>query len=255
MLQRLPLLLIKSLISVESFDGLQRGLVHAISTANNVDVPALDYGHGMIMSGLLQVANFCPLVFRNVVHFAFFWCLIGILWADCINEILGFVIKFSVEMRQLMTWSCIIHEGLLFNLIGQLIDDPALIWEHASDIVFLLLSSDEEYFILTLDWSEFLGQNFGVSDWNFYCCLGIKLMDEQAFLLLIIVVKTRLDTSQNIVWLKGNDIVQESSEFIYFWFHIDLRSGVELHKVDMTIDFVFELIIFSIKISDKMFLL
>ena len=158
-------------------------------------------------------------------------------------------------MRQLMTWSCIIHEGLLFNLIGQLIDDPALIWEHASDIVFLLLSSDEEYFILTLDWSEFLGQNFRVSDWNFYCCLGIKLMDEQAFLLLIIVVKTRLDTSQNIVWIKGNDIVQESSEFVYFWFHIDLRSGVELHEVDMAIDFVFELIIFSIKISDKMFLL
>ena len=80
-------------------------------------------------------------------------------------------------------------------------------------------------------------------------------MDEQAFLLLIIVVKTRLDTSQNIVWLKGNDIVQESSEFVYFWFHIDLRSGVELHEVDMAIDFVFELIIFSIKISDKMFLL
>ena len=173
MLQWFPLLLIKCLVSIKSLDGLQGCLIHAISSTDHINVSGFNYGHSMVMPRLLKVTNFCPFILWNIIHFAFLWCVIWIFRTYSVNEIFRLVIKFSVEMSELMTRSCVVHKRSFFYLICKFIDNVALVWEHASDIVLLLFSTDEKDFVLTLDRCEFLWQNFSVSDWNFDCCLSI----------------------------------------------------------------------------------
>ena len=78
-----------------------------------------------------------------------------------------------MEMGELMTRSCIIHESFLLYFVCQFIDNVALIWKDTSDIILFFLPSNKENLVLTLNGCEFLGQNFSVSDWNSDCCLGI----------------------------------------------------------------------------------
>ena len=80
-------------------------------------------------------------------------------------------------------------------------------------------------------------------------------MDEQTFMFFIVVVQSWLDTGQNVIGLKTNNVVQESPKFVYLRFHFDLRSGVHLHRINVRVDHVFELIIPLIEVQDKMFLL
>jgi len=121
-----------------------------------------------------------------------------------------------MQVRQLMARSSVVHKCALLDLVGQLINHVALVGEHGPNIIFLLLSTYEKNLVLTLNGSEFLGQNFSVSDRNFYCCLGVQLMNEQTFLLLVVVVQARFDRSKDVIWLERNHIMEETSKFVYF---------------------------------------
>lgn len=166
-------MLIKCLISIKSLDGFQGCLIHAVSATDHINVSWFNYGHSMVMPRLLKVTNFCPFILWNIINFTFLGCVIRIFRTYRVNEIFCLVIKFSVKMSELMARSCVVHESSFFYFVCQFIDNVALVWEHASNVVFFLLSTDEKDFVLTLDRCEFLWQNFSVSDWNFDCCLSI----------------------------------------------------------------------------------
>jgi hypothetical protein len=82
------------------------------------------------MAGLLKVTNFCPLILRNVVHFAFLRGLVGILGADGVNKIFCLELKLSVEMCELVAGTSVVHEGALLDFVGTLIYNVALIGKH-----------------------------------------------------------------------------------------------------------------------------
>jgi hypothetical protein len=78
-----------------------------------------------------------------------------------------------MKMGKLMTRSCIVHKCFFLYFICQFINNVTLIWKYTSNVILLFLTTNKENLILTLDGSEFLGQNFSVSDWNSDCCLSI----------------------------------------------------------------------------------
>lgn len=80
-------------------------------------------------------------------------------------------------------------------------------------------------------------------------------MNKQAFLLLIVVMKAGFYTCQNIIRLKTDNIMQKSPKFIHLWFDINLRSGIELYEVNMTIDLIFKALVGLFKRRYVMFLL
>ena len=80
-------------------------------------------------------------------------------------------------------------------------------------------------------------------------------MNEQTFLFLVVVVETRFDACQNIVWLKTYHVVQESAEFINFAFHFDQGSSIFLNEIDVRVDLVLEVFILHVKLIDHMLLL
>ena len=84
----------------------------------------------MIMPGLLQVTNFCPLVLRDVVHLALFRGLVWVLGTNCVNEVLGFEFEFAVEVGQLVARPRVVHEGSLLHLIGLFINHVAFVREN-----------------------------------------------------------------------------------------------------------------------------
>ena len=120
-----------------------------------------------------------------------------------------------------MARASIVHKSSFLDFISTLIDHIALIRKYRSNVIFLFLSSDEENFILGLDGCEFLWQYVMVSNCDLDSSLGIQLMNEQTFLLLVVIMESRFDACQNIVGFKTYHIVQETAEFINFTFHFD----------------------------------
>lgn len=68
-------------------------------------------------------------------------------------------------------------------------------------------------------------------------------------------MKARFNTRQNIIGLETDNIVQKSSELVNLGFDVDLRSGIELNKINVTIYFVFEALIGLFECRNKVFLL
>ena len=106
-----------------------------------------------------------------------------------------------------MARASIVHKSSFLNFISTLINHITLIRKYRSNIIFLFLSSDEENFILGLDGCKFLWQYVMVSNCDLDSSLGIQLMNEQTFLLLVVIVKSRFDACQNIVGFKTYHIV------------------------------------------------
>ena len=84
--------------TIQSFDWFKRCFVHAVSSTDHVNISTVEHSHSVVVAWLLQVANFCPLVLWNVIHFALFGCLIWVLWANGINEIFSLELKFPVKV-------------------------------------------------------------------------------------------------------------------------------------------------------------
>lgn len=91
-------------------------------------------------------------------------------------------------MRELVPGAGIVHKCSFLDFVRALVDHVALIRKHRSDVVLLLLSSDEENLVLGLDGSELLRQDIVVPYCDFDCGLSVQLMNEQRFLFLVIVV-------------------------------------------------------------------
>ena len=154
-----------------------------------------------------------------------------------------------------MTTPRIVHKCTFLDTICLFINDITFIWKNWSNIIFFFLTTDKKDFVLGLNRSKFLWKNISISNRNFYCCLGIQLMNEKRFLLLVVVMKTRFYTSQDIIRFKTNNIMQESSKFINFTFDFNNWSSIFLHKINMITNFGFKFSIFRFKFLNKMFLL
>ena len=76
----------------------------------------------MIMPWLRQITDLEPLILGNIIDLTLLGRLIWILGSNSVNEILGLVIKLSVQVRQLMTSSRVDHVGSFDDLVFLLVD-------------------------------------------------------------------------------------------------------------------------------------
>ena len=60
-----------------------------------------------------------------------------------------------------------------------LIDYEALIREDGANVIFLLLTTNKEDLVLSLNGSEVLWKQVSISQGDLHCCLSIQLMDEK----------------------------------------------------------------------------
>ena len=94
-----------------------------------------------------------------------------------------------------------------------------------------------------------------VSDRDLHRRLRIQLMYKQTLLLLIVIVQPWLNRGKYVVWLKANDVVEESSELVYLALDLDQGTRIFLDKIDVRHNLVLEVFILHIEIIDHMFLL
>lgn len=80
-------------------------------------------------------------------------------------------------------------------------------------------------------------------------------MDEQTLLFFIVIVKSWLNTGENIIGLKTDHIMQESSKFVDLTLDFDLGSCILLDKIDMGHDLVLEVFVFHVQFINHMLLL
>lgn len=92
-----------------------------------------------------------------------------------------------------MARSRMIHGCSSLNFVLIFVDKVALVGEDRADVILFLLSTNEEYLILSLDGSKFLGENLSISNQDIDSGLGFEMVDEQLLLLLCIVMESWLD--------------------------------------------------------------
>jgi hypothetical protein len=109
------------------------------------------------VAGLFKITDFCPLVLRDIVDFAFLASLVWVLAANSVDKVLGLELKLSVQMGKLMSTSRRVHESLFLDFIGLFVDDVALVRKHRTNFVFFLFASNKENLVLSLNGSELLG--------------------------------------------------------------------------------------------------
>ena len=101
---QLPLLLGQVLATIQALNGLQWGLIHGVPSSNYIQELGLKDSDGVVVSWLIHISDFVPLILRDVVHLALPRSLVRVLRADCVNEVFGLVLLlFDVDMGQLMT--------------------------------------------------------------------------------------------------------------------------------------------------------
>lgn len=66
-------------------------------------------------------------------------------------------------------------------------------------------------------------------------------MDEERFLLFIVIVKSGFDGGKDVVWFKTNNVVQKPSELINFALYLYNWSSIFLHEINMTLNLLFEI--------------
>ena len=255
MLELLPLLLVEVEEAIKTLNALQWRFIHAVSSTDYINISLVQHCHSMVVPWLFKIADFCPFVLGNIIHFTFFGRLIRILASNRINKIFSLKLKLSMQMRQLMAAACAVHKRTLLNFVGLLVDDITFIRKYRSDIVFLLLPSDEKYLVLSLNWRKFLRENIGISNWDLCCCLSVQLMNKQRLLFFIVIMQPRFNRCKDIVRLKRNNIVQKASELINFRLYFNHWPGILLHKVYMISNFTFKFRVFGFEVWDEMLLL
>lgn len=124
------------------------------------------------MARVVKVANFHPLVLRNIICLALFGGFIGILGADGIDVILRLVVKFPVEVGKLMARARVLHWRPRHDFVGLLIHNECLSAVDALDVVLSLLSANDEDLVLGLDRREVSRQFVCVSQLDALCRLA-----------------------------------------------------------------------------------
>jgi len=66
-------------------------------------------------------------------------------------------------------------------------------------------------------------------------------VDEERFLLFIVIVKSGFDRGKDVVWFKTNNVVQKPSELINFALYLYNWSSIFLHEINMTLNLLFEI--------------
>ena len=103
------------------------------------------------MARLVELADLLPFVFGQVVYFTLLCGVVGVLGTDCEKVVLGLVLHALVEVGKLMARASILHVGPALHLIGCFVNHKAIRSNDRSDVVFLLLASDAEDFVVNLD--------------------------------------------------------------------------------------------------------
>lgn len=160
-----------------------------------------------------------------------------------------------MKVSQLMSTPWMIHKGLLLNFVCLLIDNIAFIRKHRSNVVFFLLSTNEENFILSLNRCKLIWKDVRISNSDLDCALGIKLMNKERFLFFIVIMQSWFNTSKNIIWLEADYIMQEPSKFVYFAFDLNNWSGIFLDEVNVLTNFRFKFGVFRLEFLNKVLLL
>ena len=84
--------------------------------------------------------------------------------------------------------------------------------------------------------------------------MSVQIVNEEALLLLRIVVKPGLDTRQDVIWLKADDIVQEASELVRLGFYLNSRPSILAHKFDVRMHLRFKILHSPLNFVDQMLL-
>ena len=113
-----------------------------------------------------------------------------------------------------MTRAAIHHGGSSLGLVGLLIDDKAVVGDHSSDFVLLLLTANEEDLVVDLDARKVFGEVLSIPQANSIGGLGGQLVDHQVVAGIVVIVETRLVLGEDEVRLKTHNIMEEASELI-----------------------------------------
>ena len=145
----------------------------------------------MIVTGVVKVTDFNPSILRNIISFAFLRGFIGVLRADSINVVLGLILKLAVQVSQLMARSRILHCCTRNHFICLFIYHIGLSGIDALDLIFTLLTTDDENLILCLNRRELLRKSISVAQLNALSGLTGKFMNIKFLSFFIKIVKTR----------------------------------------------------------------
>lgn len=99
----------------------------------------------------MQLSDLCPLVLGNIVDFTLLARLVRIFGANCIDVVFCLILELPVEVGQLVARTGAPHVFPLHHFVGLLIDEESFARVDTSDVVLLLLSSNNEDFVLRLD--------------------------------------------------------------------------------------------------------
>jgi len=103
------------------------------------------------MTREVQLPDLSPLVFSQIVYFTLLGRLVWVLRPNCVDEVFSSKFKSAVQMRKLVTGPSVPHTSSFLQLVSHLINNEALIRNYSPDLVFSLLSTNNENFVLDLD--------------------------------------------------------------------------------------------------------
>lgn len=132
-------------------------------------------------------------------------------------------------MRKLVSSSCCFHRGKTFELTLLLVQDPEVVEHDRSEVILFLLASAHVDFVEHLDGSKFTRQFLDVGKLDLHSLLGGKLMDVHMAVFLIPVVKSRLLRLEDVVGLEGDDVLEETAEFVGLGRDTNLGAGILRH--------------------------
>lgn len=97
-----------------------------------------------------------------------------------------------------------------------------------------------------------LGQSFNVTDANFGCVLGYKIVYQNLILIFVKVMQSRFFGMEDKIGLERQYVLQESSELINLAADFNIRSRIIMHKLGVVLYLVGEFFLFrqeNIKIA------
>ena len=190
-LNLLPSLVHKVIAAVKALNAVEWLFILGITTANHIDEAVFEDTSGMEVTRLIQLFNFGPFVFGNLVHFTFSGCFVRIFRAYGEKEVLSTVLLTPMQVGKLMTRATVDHIRAFFHLVRFFIDDQTVIGDDSSNFMFLLFSSNAVDFIVDLNCSTIFGKDLCVTKANRCCSLRGQLVDHHLVVCVVVVMKPR----------------------------------------------------------------
>lgn len=241
-LDSFPLLLVEVCVAVQFFEGVQVCLSLTVASRNHKKIPTFNDTHRVEVTPLLELSNLKPLVLCNIIHLGLAVRVVGVLAAHRVNVVFRLVVVAAVELGQLVAALPVFHRRSPLNLERLFVQHQAVVSDNSPNLVLTELAADQEDFVLRLDAGKAARHNLCVADADLLGALVVQVVNLNHLELFVVVVKTRLLGLKDEVRLEGQDVMQESAEFVYLALDLDNGSGVVLHEVAVELHFVPELL-------------